>query len=500
MSRYRTTGQVLTTMIKKLCSLTLLSAVFSLLSLCATAQAPAFCDNDDCLFWAPQPEQIDSAVITYAQNVWSIDEWDNNLGCGFFNQCENLNMLVYYPKLQAGEKRPLVVLIHGGGFITGDYKAFQAAAKSLAGLGYVAVTINYRLCKRNNCLIIANTGCLNLCNGNFGADFNTGAYVATLDATNAIRYLQQHAEQYHIDPENVIVGGHSAGAWTAMNVAFMDQAEANAMGSSWQGSWGSLNPVTGIKGVFCLAGAVVDTNLIDPNERYPVFVLHGTCDPTLCYDNDAIFHCNSSYQKVFGGSLIAERLRHLGHAYYMFSGLGMGHDIGPLQTEWMPELLRFMKSAMLCGQFIQKHSTASLDPGSSECTLLQSDIQGCDLQHNHAQLPPVDLELSPAWNGFPPPCGNGLLSSGEPLGPPWIKAYPTVVQSVFTLETLQGSGDVRVSILNARGQEFRKLTVHDGSFEHVDMHGAAAGIYFLHCRSSTGRAGLLRLIVMNVER
>jgi dienelactone hydrolase len=463
-----------------------------------TAQTSNFCDPNNCLLWAPQPETIDSTVVTYAQQVWSIDEWDNAAGCTIpilnVSQCENLNMLVYSPAgLAAGEKRPLVVLIHGGGFISGDYTAFQSTAKQLASLGYVAATINYRLCKRNNCLVINNTGCLNLCNANFIADFATGAYVANYDARKAIQYLQQNAAQFHIDPDQLIVGGHSAGAWTAMNVAFMDQAEANAINPGWQSTWGSIEPVTGLKGVICMSGAVIDTNLIDADENYPVFVLHGTCDPTVCYDYDAAFHCNNSYPKIFGGARIASRLKTLGHAYYMFSGLGMGHDIGPLQDIWVTEAIRYMRSAMLCGNFIQKHSMATLDPGSAECTLLASDIPGCNLQHNHAQLPSVNLPVSAYWGGYPVPCGNGLVSTNEAVALALVTVQPTLATDLLSIQLNADYEDVTISIHTAQGHLLLQKTVPSGTTS-LSVNQLPNGIYFLQAKTADGRLQTVRFV------
>jgi acetyl esterase/lipase len=474
--------------------LLILSSVAILSHNMVSAQTAAYCAPNSCLFWSPQPEGIDSAVVTYAQNVWSIDEWDNAFGCGFFNQCENLNMLVYSPKLQPGEKRPLVVLIHGGGFISGDYTAFQATARTLAQMGYVTATINYRLCKRNNCLIIGNTGCTNLCNANFISDFVTGAYVAALDANNAIRFLQLHADQYHIDADNIIVGGHSAGAWTAMHVAYLDQSEANAINPQWEGVWGPLNPVTGIKGVLCLSGAVIDTNIIDADKKYPVFVLHGTCDPTICYDIDAPFHCNNSYPKVFGGSRIADRLKNLGHPFYLFSGLGMGHDIGPLSDIWADEAFRFMRSAMLCGDYMQKHSTATLSPGSAECTLLQFDIPSCNLQQNHPQLSPNTLAVSAAWGGFPAPCGNGLVGTVEVANNALISVKPTLVSDILSLEASTETATIQVNILNAQGQMIHSLQLYPGAPQQIEMANFPAGLYVLQCRTATGKVQTERII------
>ena len=433
--------------------------------------AQNYCDFNDCLFWNEQQNQaIDSATVNYALNQWSIDEWDNAAGCivPIVNvpQCENLPLEVFFPVLPAGEKRPLVVLIHGGAFIGGDRSQFRNQARALARLGYVAATISYRLCKRNNCLTLnwlsSNESWLTpaaLCGLNFWTDFGTSAYVAAADANNAIRYLQTNAATYRIDPDNVVVGGFSAGAWTAMHTAFLDQDEADGMGG-WKGLWGPLNPVSGIKGVLCLGGAMYDTTFIDPDENHiPVFSVHGTCDPTVCYRHDAAFHCNAAYPKIHGGGDISTRLHHNGNPCYLFTGQNLGHGVDLARSVWNLEMLRFMRETMLCGQYTQKHGIFPVSANNNDCTVLQGPL----LQYSHAPHPPVDLPASALWDGFPAPCApvpaveadtqigirvSPTITKGAPVR---VEAAVGAVLNVFDLqgrlmfrEMLEGGGQLEI--------------------------------------------------------
>ena len=390
------------------------------LAVASTAHSQNYCDFTSCLFWEEQAEPILGDTVIYAANEWSIDEWDN-ISCTFpVQQCENLRLEVYYADLPAGEMRPLVVLIHGGAFISGSRAAFREQAKELARLGYVAATIDYRLCKRNNCLFLNwVTGILPpfdfICNLNFWSDFGQSAYVAVHDAHNAIRFLQEHAADYHIDPEAVIVGGHSAGGWTALHLAYLDQDESDSMpgGPGFKNLWGAFEPVDGIIGVFNMAGAFFDTTFIDADEDIPAFLVHGACDPVVCYDFDAPFHCNASYPAVHGCADLASRMHHLGHDYYLFTGIGMGHDVDPLSDIWYPELLRFLRETVLCQQPLQKHSLATLDPVSLECAILEEG----NLQHTHPPREPVDLPLSALWDTLP--CGLVIAVGERPKEPAW---------------------------------------------------------------------------------
>lgn len=466
----------------------------------ATFSAQHYCDFSNCLFWNEQSSQaIDSATVNYAVNQWSVDEWNNSVGCIVpivnVQQCENLALEVYFPVLPAGEKRPLVVLIHGGAFIGGNRAEFRNQARELARLGYVAATISYRLCKRNNCLALGwlsyNDSWLTpvaLCGLNFWSDFGTGAYVAAVDANNAIRFLQNNAATYHIDPDNVIVGGFSAGAWTAMHTAFLDQDEADGMGG-WKGLWGPLNPVSGIKGVLCLGGAMHDTTFIDPDEnQIPVFTVHGTCDPTVCYRHDAAFHCNAAYPKIYGGGDISARLHHNGNPYYLFTGQNLGHDIAPAGNAWNLEMLRFMRETMLCGQYTQKHSIYPLPAGNNECAVLQGPL----LQYSHAPHPPVDLPASALWGGFPAPCAP--VPVGEPAPETGIRISHTLTQgSPLRIET---ASPAVISVFDMHGRLLLREIVDAGGLLEVPAEMLEPGANILQAEIQ----GAGRVFVQKIMR
>lgn len=104
---------------------------------------------------------------------------------------------VYLPAQRApGEKSPALVWIHGGGWTGGTKNEARAKniCTTLAGAGYVAVSIDYRL----------------------GAD----AWPTNLhDCKNAVRFLRAKAAEYQIDPDRIAVAGGSAGGHLALMVA-----------------------------------------------------------------------------------------------------------------------------------------------------------------------------------------------------------------------------------------------------------------------------------------
>lgn len=117
---------------------------------------------------------------------------------------------------QGFAQMPLVMYIHGGGFEGGDKKSiYDTPAKrqkiaSLLSEGIVFVSVNYRLLKNTN--------------------ETEGLQKCLNDAVKALQFLRFHAGTLGIDKDNIGLWGHSAGAGTALWIAFSD--DLKVMGSS----------------------------------------------------------------------------------------------------------------------------------------------------------------------------------------------------------------------------------------------------------------------------
>lgn len=116
----------------------------------------------------------------------------------------------------AGPARPVVVLIHGGSFETGDSRSddMPAFAMEFATRGYVVVSINYRLEAEF-----------------FGLDTLTAALKAQEDARAAVRFVRSKAEDYHLDPQRIVVGGDSAGAITSLVLGYLKEGTEGSSGN-----------------------------------------------------------------------------------------------------------------------------------------------------------------------------------------------------------------------------------------------------------------------------
>lgn len=90
---------------------------------------------------------------------------------------------------------PALVMIHGGGWSSGDKSMEHPMAQRIAMDGYVVVTVEYRLSPE--------------------AKYPAAVY----DIKAAIRWVKQQADKYGIDTTRVAIEGESAGGQLAMLVA-----------------------------------------------------------------------------------------------------------------------------------------------------------------------------------------------------------------------------------------------------------------------------------------
>jgi acetyl esterase len=125
---------------------------------------------------------------------------------------------VYEPS--GGGPFPAVVLVHGGGWQWGDRTNMADVAAYLAQNEFVAFTIDYRLANTRR---------------------KYDPYPAAVeDVKAAIRWVRDHASQYHVDPARLGLLGSSAGAHLASLVGMegkgpLDRGDRVAAVVSWSG-------------------------------------------------------------------------------------------------------------------------------------------------------------------------------------------------------------------------------------------------------------------------
>lgn len=136
---------------------------------------------------------------------------------------------IFLPETKAAA--PLVVLIHGGGWISGDRTTFHDSAEWFVQQGIAAACVGYRLAPLN-------------------------PYPAAIDdVLQSIGFLRDHASEYNVDPNQIVSMGNSAGGHLAC-MAGLKQTFSNG------------EPAQNANGVISICSI---TDIRNPHEsQYPV--------------------------------------------------------------------------------------------------------------------------------------------------------------------------------------------------------------------------------------
>ena len=95
---------------------------------------------------------------------------------------------VYRPKAAEGQKLPVIVSVHGGGWVYGDKERYQFYCMSLAQRGFAVVNFTYRLAPESK-------------------------FPASLEDTNSVfTWVLENAGAYGFDAKHIFAVGDSAGA------------------------------------------------------------------------------------------------------------------------------------------------------------------------------------------------------------------------------------------------------------------------------------------------
>ena len=140
------------------------------------------------------------------------------------------------PDSDQRDKRPVVVVIHGGGFISGDKQldSIVKYAQELTIRGYAVVSIDYRL-----------TG------ESWTWESQKAMFDAQEDLRAAIRFVRKNAADYKLDTDKIIASGDSAGALTSLFLAYAKEAQ-------YEGNSGNPGFPSYVQGVISISGELKD--------------------------------------------------------------------------------------------------------------------------------------------------------------------------------------------------------------------------------------------------
>ena len=329
----------------------------------------------------------------YLQDIFTdttrtVVQFGNNKKLSGANQ--DLFMDIVEPKGDTLKKRPVIIFAFGGGFIGGERSSMNLFCQSFAKKGYVCATIDYRI-----------INLLELGRLPDSLDIAKIGTQAMQDMKAAIRFFRKDAatvNKYKIDPDNIIAGGVSAGAISAMLVGHLDSADViadfyrNAViaQGGYEGNSGNPNYDSSVKAVINMSGGLYRKEIIDRNDP-PFINYHGTVDDVVPYGfgKNVYGFFNDGSGTCFG------QARSVGVPSVLYTVRGGGHEnIYPVTTQtYLADFIKFSTALVVfakqvvCGDPILTISPTN-DIATTEISVFpnpSSDVMQLDWAQNTAQ-------------------------------------------------------------------------------------------------------------------
>ncbi len=301
----------------------------------------------------PQPKKGGGFYENITGYPLNVKEYDS--------QNVNLTMDIFEPDGDTAAIRPLVIVCFGGGFLDGNrkYWSIRLICQSLARMGYVVASIDYRLG-------------MNI----FDQDLATRAvYRGVQDSRSAIRFFRAdaaNANTYRIDPNKVFIGGHSAGAFIALHNMYLDKEGERPISTGiWMQS-GNNVPDQGCldcvgnnlgyngraNGGFSLAGAVGFTSYLEPEISPLMLMFHSSNDNTVPigigepFSTYTPFIAGDDLPTVYGSDEIKKRCDTINQVYQYSRYTNRGHGVhengtSSLHADIMPTIGQWLYSKYL---------------------------------------------------------------------------------------------------------------------------------------------------------
>jgi acetyl esterase/lipase len=207
----------------------------------------------------------------------------------------DLKLDVFTPAGDTAKNRPAVIWVHGGGFRTGTKVATTTVASEYAQRGYVTVSIDYRLDPGNRCQDVQDGKITDP--DELAAETarcERAIFAAQHDTQAVVRFVRANAAASGVNPGKIAVAGFSAGAVTALHVAYR---------SDDPGDVGDLDGVDSrVQAALAASGCNYDPDSIGAGDA-PVFLLHAE------FDQAVPFACaQSTAQRAHDAGLVAETM------------------------------------------------------------------------------------------------------------------------------------------------------------------------------------------------
>ena len=402
------------------------------LALFATTQVSA----QDC-----SGNRYKQAIFSEVDSVMNIEYGENFKQDGVTN--EKLFMDIYFPKGDADNNRAVILLAHGGSFIGGDKADVAAMCRAMSKMGYVTVTINYRLINPQDPAILLN----------LGPGFKKGVVRAIHDMKAAIRFIRNSAttnNPYGLNPDLIISGGVSAGAIMANHVTYMDAMNKVPTDLvDYITDQGGLEGTSGTPGVssvpqmsLSMCGAILDTVWLEAGAQ-PFYGVHTEEDQTVKY-------------------------------LYGEPNIGL-----PIPVSLYGDSLIFKRA-----EAVGINSRYLHYPNGIHCAFLQDPAQ---LQETMTDM--MDF----TYHNL---CETGLLNTNKIADKLYFSAYPNPTSSDLTIEIPSNQWDATLEMMDLLGKTvFTTSIPASQTIYNVNVSTMPAGVYQVRVRTNDGRMANQKIVI-----
>jgi len=204
----------------------------------------------------------------------------------FEGDFQELFMDIYEPADDELAQRPVIILAFGGSFVDGSRGDLAELCRRFARRGFVAATIDYRLVST----------LFTITEPEQSIDVTIKA---ASDVKAAIRFFREDADTddtYRINPNQLFVGGVSAGAIAAAHAILADSTDelddtfrmVVANNGGFQGnSSDNTSYSSEANGFINYSGAILNASWIDANDP-PIISVHDEEDPVVPYGSATV--------------------------------------------------------------------------------------------------------------------------------------------------------------------------------------------------------------------
>ena len=370
------------------------------------------------------------------------------------NSMQTLTMDIYEPTGDTALRRPVIVFAHGGSFIGGSKTDAEQVtlATRFAKRGYVTCSIDYRL--------------------GMGFPINQAnaqkaVWRATQDMKAAVRFFRKDAattNTYKVDSNFIFVGGYSAGAFMAVQYAYLDQPseipaaiDTTTNLGGLEGNSGNSGYSSRISGVINLAGAVGDTSWMYPGDE-PMVTAQGDNDATVPYCKAMIYVSGFPIMVVCGGGAMRVRTFNAGIENPMYTYYGQGHSADVSPTDNMDSTIALVSNFV----YMRLGCTPTSNPNNyinnQSCNPSLTGIDAIDLNDANVSV-------------FP---------------------NPSIENVFFTLENAKGK-NFSGEMYNITGKAVRKFETSSSTVE-VKRGDLPSGVYSLKIISDANEVFIAKIL------